>query len=312
MFKNILFATTLTHHCDDAASYAFDMAMKYNARLHVFHVLGMPSHGYSQLVVNIRTGQKEPYTEAFDAVVRERMLEAYADYLDQYLNVEVGCTVGMPAREIVRKVKREAIDLIVMGAHEEVADTEALRYRNIAGDTLQKVARAAHCPLLIISRPFKKNLWEIRNVLCGTDLTKASMPAFRFAQTFARENKCKLHLFHSVDITTQFFKKAPPQAEIEQQVRQAEEKIRRIYEPEMETPGEYTMAVREGVPYMEILKYARENEVDLISMSHHAGSIFQVKEVLGSTVEEVVIRSACPVVTVNRKNVLDGYEAFKA
>lgn len=312
MFKNILFATTITPDCDDAANYAFDLAMKYNAKLFVFHVFGTPSHGYSQYIVNVKTGEREAYGEEYDKVVIEEMAEIYADELEQYNNVEMDCIVGMPAREIIRKVKKESIDLIIMGAHKQIKDPDAVRYRNTTGDTLQKVARAAHCPLLVISRPYRRNLWELKNILFGTDLTKASMPAFRFAQTFAQENKCKLHIFHGVDITAQQFGKVPSQMEVEAKVKEAEQKIRDIYKPELQTSDNYEMIVREGIPYMEILKYARETDVGLISMAHHTGSIFQVKEQLGTTVEEVVMRSACPVVSLNRMTSLDNYEAFKA
>ncbi len=312
MFKNILFATTVTPDCDDAAGYAFDMAMKYNARLHVFHVFGTPSRGYSQFVIDAKTGEKEAISDEYGTVVKEEIEAAYAEYLEQYVNVDIQYTVGSIDREILRKVKKEGIDLVIMGAHKQIKDAEALRYRNVTGDTLQKVAKSARCPLIIISRPYEKNLWEMSNILCGTDLTKASMPAFRFALKFARENKCKLHLFHGIDITSQQFGKVPSQMEVEEKVKEAEVKIHKLYKPEMESSDNYEMIIREGIPYMEILKYARENSVELIAMSHHTGSIFQEKEVLGSTVEEVVLRSACPVASINRMNVLEGYDAFKA
>ncbi|NQU66276.1 MAG: universal stress protein [SAR324 cluster bacterium] len=311
MFKKILFATTGTSDCDDAASYAFDMAMKYNAKLFVFHVFGTPSHGYSQFVINVKTGEKEAYSEKYDTVVNDEISLTYADLLAQYANVEVKSTIGSAEKEILRKVKTEGVDLIIMGAHKQIIDTEALRYRNVTGDTMQKVAKSAHCPVLIISRPYGKNLWDLKNILFGTDLTKSSMPAFRFSLKFAVENRCTLHLFHSVDITTQFGK-IPSQIEIEQKIEEAKVKMRDVYVPEMGGYEKFAIAVWEGIPYLEILKYAREKDIDLIAMAHHTGSIFKAKEVLGSTIEEVVLRSACPVACVNRKDVLDGYEAFQA
>ncbi|MBU2645287.1 universal stress protein [bacterium] len=312
MFKKILFATTVTPDCEDAACYAFDMAMKYNAKLFLFHVCGTPSHGYSHYVIDVKTGEKETYGEDYDKIVKEQINTTYLDYLDQYGNVEIDCTVGAPSTEILRKVKKEGIDLIIMGAHTQIEDAEALRYRNVTGDTLQKVAKSARCPVLIISRPCKRNLWDLHNILCGTDLTKSSMPPFRFALKFAKENKCKLHLFHAVDITGQQFGKVPSQIEVEQKILDAKAKMKQIYTPEMAGFSNFEMVVWEGIPYMEILKYAREKEIDLIAMAHHAGSIFQKKEILGSTVEEVVLRSACPVASINRMDVLEEYEAFKA
>ncbi len=310
MFKRILFATTGTPDCDDAASYAFDMAMKYNAKLFVFYVFGTPSHGYSSFVINIKTGEKENYSEEYDKVATQEIKDTYSDYLDQYENVEVECTIGSPDREILRKVKKEKIDLVIMGAHKKIKDVDALKYHNVTGDTLQKVAKSSRCPVLIISRPYCKNLWNLNNILCGVDFKKASMPAFRFALKFAQENKCKFHLFHAIDITSQQFGKVPSQLEVEQKIQEAKTKMQEIYIPEMGGYDNFETAIWEGIPYMEILKYARENDIDLIAMAHHTGSIFEKKEVLGSTIEEVVLRSACPVASINRKDVLEGYDAI--
>jgi len=57
MFKKILFATTASPSCDHAARVAFDMAKRYDSELTVFHVLGIPSRGYSQYVKDVRTGE---------------------------------------------------------------------------------------------------------------------------------------------------------------------------------------------------------------------------------------------------------------
>jgi hypothetical protein len=42
MFKKILFATTASPACDNAAKVAFDLEMKWDAKLCIFHVLGVP------------------------------------------------------------------------------------------------------------------------------------------------------------------------------------------------------------------------------------------------------------------------------
>jgi nucleotide-binding universal stress UspA family protein len=312
MFKSILFATTAGSDCDDAASYAFDLAMKYNAPLFVFHVCGLPGRGASHSIIDIKTGETVSYDQgAYEERVIEEVRERYSDLLDSYGNVEIRCTIGDPSIEILRRLKKDNHDLIIMGAHRQVADAKAVRYRNVTGDTLQRVARSAGCPVLIISRPYAKNLWDLRHILCGTDLTKASMPAFRFALKFARENKARLHVFHTLDLTSGRPGKALTQPEIESRLDEARSKMESLYRSELGGYPDVELVVWEGIPYVEILKYARENAVELIAMSHHAGSIFQKKDYLGSTTEEVVLRSACPVVSVNRLEVLEDFSVFQ-
>jgi nucleotide-binding universal stress UspA family protein len=72
----------------------------------------------------------------------------------------------------------------------------------------------------------------------------------------------------------------------------------------MEGFDNYEIEVWEGTPYVEILKYSRDKQADLIVMAHHTREIDPEKAVLGSTVEQVVLRSACPVASVNHPDKL--------
>ena len=45
MFEKILFATTASPACDNAAKVAFDLELKWNAKLYLFHVLGSYPNG---------------------------------------------------------------------------------------------------------------------------------------------------------------------------------------------------------------------------------------------------------------------------
>ena len=74
-----------------------------------------------------------------------------------------------------------------------------------------------------------------------------------------------------------------------------------LYLPELEGFDNYEIEVSgKEAPYVEILKYARDKQADLVVMAHHTREIDPEKAVLGSTVEQVVLRSACPVASVNR------------
>ena len=77
MFNKILFATTASPTCDNAAKVAFDLELKWDAKLYVFHVLGIPSRGYSPFVTDVRTGEiTEPDPDYIDWV-KEEMKNTY-------------------------------------------------------------------------------------------------------------------------------------------------------------------------------------------------------------------------------------------
>jgi nucleotide-binding universal stress UspA family protein len=214
-------------------------------------------------------------------------------------DVSIEAAVGVPHREILRKARQDDVDLIIMGAHTRQEDVGATRYRNVAGSTMQKVAKAARCPVVIISRPCT-TCWKLfSNIIFGTDFSKAADYAYMFAYKLAREVGARLHLFHACDINTHEPGRILGQTEIEAKIEKAKDEIQKRYISKMNGYDNYSVEVREGVPYVEILKFAREKTGDLIVMAHHTREIDPEKAVLGSTVEQVVLRSACPVASVN-------------
>ena len=60
------------------------------------------------------------------------------------------------------------------------------------------------------------------------------------------------------------------------------------------------MPVRTGVPFLEIIRYAKELEIDLIVLGTH-GRTGLAHVLLGSVAERVVRKSPCPVLTVHPK-----------
>ena len=300
MFDKILFATTASPICKDAADVAFDLANKYDSHLTVFHVFGLPTHGFSQFAVDLKTGETEVHDDDWVERVKEEMQSTFADKLADAEDCEVEAVVGAPHREILRAAREKDIDLIVMGSHTRQEDTGAARFRTVVGNTMQKVAKAARCPVLIVSRPCQTCWWYFSNIVFGTDFSKAAQSAFKFALQTAKQIGCKLYLFHACDIGATDPGKVRTQADIEEKVKEARKKMEELYLPEMEGFDNYEIEVWEGTPYVEILKYARDKQADLVVMAHHTREIDPEKAVLGSTVEQVVLRSACPVASVNR------------
>ncbi len=300
MFKKILFATTASPACDHAARVAFDMAKRYDAKLTVFHVLGIPSRGFSQSVKDVRTGEEVSYDADYLDWVKEEMKNTYAKQLETHKKCTLEAIAGIPHTEILRIARKQNIDLIIMGASTREENEENYAHRNIAGSTLQAVTKSARCPVLILGRPVASFWGGFSNIVFGTDFSKASDSAFKFAYKLAKALGCSLHIFHAFDISSVHSGKIMEQDEIEDKMLEAREKMRKKYIPQMKGFDDYEIEIWEGIPYVEIVKYARENYADLIIMAHHTRTPTPEKAMLGSTVEQVVLRATCPVASVNR------------
>ena len=300
MFKNILFATTASPSCDHAARVAFDIAKRYEAKLTVFHVLGIPSRGFSQTVTDVRTGEQVTYDADYLDWVKEEMKNTYIRQTQDYDGCTLEALPGIPHTEILRAARKMDVDLIIMGSTTREDDEGSYSYKNFAGGTLQAVAKSARCPVLVIGRPAASFWGGFSNIVFGTDFSKSSEFAFQFALKIAKNLDCSLHLFHAYDISAIHSGRMMAQDDIEGNMREARDKMRKIYVPKMKDFNDYEIEVWEGIPYVEIVKYAREKYADLIIMAHHTRTPTPEAVTFGSTLEQVVLRATCPVASVNR------------
>jgi nucleotide-binding universal stress UspA family protein len=299
MFKKILFATSATAASDYAARVAFNIAKSYQSDLNIFHVLGVPTRGYSQFVVDVKTKERVDVDEDYIAWVNEEIKTYYAKYLNEDLNYTIDVAVGWPAREILRQAKTLEPDLIMIGGSTGDED-ETVYKKSSAGTTLQKVAKAANCPVLVVNRPAASFWGGVSNIVFGTDFSKISGKAFEIALKVAKTLDCELHVFHALDISPLHSGRMLSQDEIEQQIRESIRKIRARYGERLKELNNYSMDVWEGIPYVEIVKYARDKHADLLIMAHHSRKLPSEDIRLGGNVEQVIVRAGCPVISVNK------------
>jgi nucleotide-binding universal stress UspA family protein len=188
MFDKILFATHATSASDHAARVAFDMAQRYHAEIIVFHVLGIPTRGYSQIVVDVVTGDEIVIDDNYCELVKEEIRTYYELQLKNTKKFSIEVTIGFPHREILRIARDLDPDMIVMGGSTGYADASIYK-KGITGSTFQKVAKAAHCPVLVLTRPAASFWGGISNVVFGTDFSAAADAAFEFAFKIVKELK---------------------------------------------------------------------------------------------------------------------------
>jgi nucleotide-binding universal stress UspA family protein len=299
MFKKILFATSGSPASDNAAKVAFDLARREKAKLIVFHVVGVPTRGFSTLMQDNRTGAQEEIDTDYRDWVVEELKTTYANQLADYSdNVYIKTANGVPGTEVLRFARQEDVDLIVMGANTRDEETGSSRNRQIIGNTMQRVAKTARCPVLIVNRPCTTCWRMFSNIVFSTDFSKAADSAFMFAYNTARDIGAKLYVFHAVDLSAHLMGLSAGQLEIERLIDKAKQTIQDRYVSKMTDYDNFETEVREGTPFVEILKYSREKQADLVVMAHHTKDVSPEEAEIGSTVEQVVLRSACPVASV--------------
>ena len=143
---------------------------------------------------------------------------------------------------------------------------------------------------------------DLHRILVPTDFSKYSQSALAYAVAFAEKFNADLYLLHVVqdlalfipDMVTVTPPLTPTVKQLTDAVQVAFDQVAR--ENHLERVRLHR-EVREGAPFYEIIRFAKEADIDLIVMGTHGHSGL-AHVLLGSVTEKVVRKAPCPVLTV--------------
>ena len=141
---------------------------------------------------------------------------------------------------------------------------------------------------------------ELKTILYPTDFSENADHARPYVVDFAKRFQAKVVLLHAVPPPTY-----APAYELPIDLKQMDERIQeaareKIEKLQVQISGEgieTETVVDVGSAFVEIIRNARERNVDLIILSTHGyGAVKHL--LLGSTAERVVRKAPCPVLTI--------------
>jgi nucleotide-binding universal stress UspA family protein len=142
---------------------------------------------------------------------------------------------------------------------------------------------------------------QIKTILFPTDFSQGAHAAMDFAMSLAQDYKAKLILLYviqDISIAEWYIPSSISAADLVTDMQKSAEK--EMDKWEIEAAGKVRdvekMVVR-GVPFVEIIKTAREKNADIIVIGTHGRTGID-HMLFGSTAEKVVRKSPCPVLTV--------------
>lgn len=144
---------------------------------------------------------------------------------------------------------------------------------------------------------------KLERILYTTDFSELSLWALPYAESFAHEYKAELHCLHVVDEAYQYWlgmsgEGLPFGPGPEETMQMARQEMKLFAERRLaDSTVPLVTEVRAGQPFVEIIHYAREKQVGLIVLATHGrGGLRHV--LLGGTVDKVVRKAPCPVLTI--------------
>lgn len=143
--KNILLPTDLSEASLSAAEYAFDLAGKYNARVHILHVLEK-----TPPILTIRSLDlsEEKIVKSIEKEAKESLKKIIERIADDEADIVSVIVKGIDHEEIVKYSKEQKIDMIVIATHGRTG----IMY-TLLGSVAEKVIRYSKCPVLVITPP---------------------------------------------------------------------------------------------------------------------------------------------------------------
>jgi nucleotide-binding universal stress UspA family protein len=143
----------------------------------------------------------------------------------------------------------------------------------------------------------------MKRILLPTDFSDPSANAARYAQALAETFRAALIVMHVIE-EPYLYGWVPPEGGAlatpflrEEVEARAWERLRQVIPEADRAKCDADLVMRTGSPFVEICRYAREQQIDLIVMGTHGrGPLAHM--LMGSVAERVVRKAPCPVLTV--------------
>ena len=225
---------------------------------------------------------------------------------------------GHAAKEILDHAQTGGVDLIAMSTHGRSGVQ-----RLVLGSVTEHVLRAAPVPVLLVRAlagvsgeraahaPEQKLRLQpgevpaaaalIRHILCPVDFSPATREIVEYAGELAVRFVADLTVLHAVcdtlEVTCSHIPHPPLEQLREEMIRVAELSLQRLVARRLRHLPRAKTAVVAGPPFQQIIRFAREQHVDLIVMGTQGLSGLN-HLIMGSTAERVIRQAPCPVVSI--------------
>ncbi len=209
-----------------AYHYALSLAEHYRAKLVAQHVIELWRYPYADYAASL--GDYKKFSRALREGGKERLLE-----------------------------------FIVMGTHGRRGFD-----RLVLGSVTDRVMRTAPCPVLAICKPphdstatgeERRRAHHLSRILFCTDFSEASERALNYAISATAEYNAELTLLHVLE-------EVPSPAKTEEAIATATLQLDKLIPQEGRKTFKIKTAVRIGKPYMQIIQFVVEAQIDMVTM----------------------------------------------
>lgn len=279
--KNILLPTDFSENAKNAIPYAIDLIKKNNAKLSLLHVYNIPLMAPTDIFTTSDNIMTYSITEDVRKLSSDKLKKIINN--NQLSRIKHRCFIreGDVQNKIIKIIKKEAIDLIVMGTKGESAKRDLFM-----GSITKAIIQHATCPILAI--PEKATFNTISKIVYATDLQQDESNMINYLVKFAKmynANLVILHIDHDENIK-------------KWSIDLLKDIINKSNYPKIDYKEIILKDIVEGIN-----NYVAEFKPDILSMTTNSTTLFD-KIFHKSLIKELLLHTHIPLLTFNRKNTM--------
>jgi universal stress protein A len=141
---------------------------------------------------------------------------------------------------------------------------------------------------------------KLKKILCPIDFSACSTYALTYAIDLSLKDHASLYLIHVIETYMGDIGDILKQIDLlldDKQTDSLKMRLINLIPDEIRTNISIDILVVKGTPFVEIIKAAKDNQVDLIVMGTHGKTALDYI-LIGSVAERVIQRSPCPVLSI--------------
>jgi nucleotide-binding universal stress UspA family protein len=206
------------------------------------------------------------------------------------LDLHVVVKSGDLQTEILRTIKEQSADIVVLGTH-----GRGRLGRFVMGSTTERLLRKLSIPVLTVR---STRAVDFRRILFATDLSESSIEAFDAALNVAQRLGSSIVAIHALDrtMTSSVEDSAAPEMR-DVAMRQARQKLDMLVTEGKRHGVDIQTVLAEGNPAQEILKTSHQSGADLILLAISSKGLLE-RTLIGATAEQVVREANVPVLSI--------------
>ncbi len=286
-FERILFPTDFSPCSDRALTHLLALAAHYQSHVFVVHVLPTESPARSETVSDFT-----PRTFNLNRYETEKRLRALENS-GVLAKVEHSDFVetGDVAEELESIIRRQGVDLVVMGSHGRGGIKKLL-----LGSIAEEISRCVPCPVMIVGPRVSAAPpdYRFQRILFATEFANGSLSALRYALSIAQKYHAALRLLH----VCTFMERGPLVAS-DAALVQERERLQALIPGDLDLPTAPSVLSRIGGKTEAILATAADFQADLIVIGvHSTHALAAVTHFPWTVAHQIICEATCPVLTV--------------